>query len=327
MFARAARAHVVWCILLFGGTGTGGTGVPDIGGSDGPYPPRVLQQALPLVSGVDFQDLDIDVGEIQGTVSWVPPDDTSELSGYEVYLTDSIGTASMQTHFGSVAVPGASVVVPPHTSLTGPAGPRTHIFVFARSPLGMSPQGVGTTICDVGRQDTIFLVNAEAASGQWGVVELRFFPTPDCSGSPFRWVETGSSNHVPPHNASLAFDGDANSAWVSSCAGCPAGAISLGIIGVCQPQAVRCVRVRQCVPNVGLSCPATAGRMQQLRLLVQGQDICTWKVLKGLRPTGTEILQEEDLIVSGRRRRAGFTRFSESLPPPEQFTNPGFSSR
>lgn len=294
---------------------------------EGQSSPRTLQVALPLVSNVDFQDLDLNVSAIKGTVSWVPPADVSEVIGYDVYLTDSIGTASVQALLGFVPVGENSLEVPPNTSLISAAGNRSHIFVFTKSPLGTSPQGVGVELCDVGTQDSIFLVNAEASTAQWGVIELAFFEASDCSGDAYRWAKSGSTGHYGAHAASNAFDRNETSAWVSSSATFEAGAVSLGVVGVCRPGAVRCVRLQQCIPNLGESgCPVTAGRLQQLRLIVQGEDVCNWRVLKGLR-NGNEVLREELLVVAGRRRRAAFVRLSESPPRPEQYTNPGFSSR
>lgn len=308
--------------------GAGGHRADVIIGAYGQAVARELQQALPPVSAVDFQDLDLDAGEVAGTVLWTPPPNAAEVSAYEVYLSDGEGSLAVQAHIGTVAVGTNTLTVAANTTLTTPSGNRTHIFVFTRSPLGVSPEGAGVELCDVRSQDTLFLVNAEETTAPWGVTELSFYAKPDCSGAALRWVQSGSTGHAGVHVHDNAFDGDDTSAWTSICNTCGEGEVSLGVLGVCRPQEVRCVRLQQCVRGSGtFGCPVAAGRLQQVRLLVQGEVAYTWKVLKRPRAGGNDNLRDELLTVVGRRRRAAFVAFSETPPRLEQFTSLGFTAR
>merc|ERR1740129_1926168 len=157
--------------------------------------PGRLPQALPRVTDVSFQDLDLDPEEISGTVTWVPPADTTELSGYTAYLTDSLGTVAVHAQLGDVPVGTNSIEVPIHTSLITGFGNRTHIFVFTKSQLGVSPEGVGTVVCDARTADSVFLVNAEPTTMPWGVTDLSFHSRPDCTGPALPWAVSGSTGH------------------------------------------------------------------------------------------------------------------------------------
>lgn len=102
-----------------------------------------------------------------------------------------------------------------------------------------------------------------------------------------------------------AFDGDANTPWVSACSSCAIGEALIGIVGVflaanqtfrstlkvcsrdkmaavelvvviprCKAEEVRCIKLRQCTAGRGdFGCPLTASRMQRVSLLAKAPDL------------------------------------------------------
>mmetsp|Transcript_111260 Transcript_111260/g.214405 ORF Transcript_111260/g.214405 Transcript_111260/m.214405 type:complete len:107 (-) Transcript_111260:66-386(-) len=101
------------------------------------------------------------------------------------------------------------------------------------------------------------------------------------------------------------------------------GSASLGVVGVCRVVEVRCLRIRQCNVNANSGCPTSARRTTWMSLLVRGQTIYTWKVLP--RTDVLTQLWEEQLVVPGRRRRAGYTVASDTETRLSKTTSTGFS--
>lgn len=303
--------------------------------SCGQEPRRLEPQRLVPATSIDFQDLDLESGKIGGPIVWDPPEDTTDVTAYEVYLADSTGGVAgpgdplpdLRLHLGTVAVGTQSLSLPLSTVLNGSL---SHIFVHTRSLLGISPEGTGVAVCDVASQDSLYIVNAATQTAAWGVTELKFYTQPDCSGDPMRYVQTGSTGAAGAYPDGHAFDANEATAWVSSCTDCAAGHVSLGVIGVCEPAEVRCVSVRQCLPSGATTgCPSGLERLQQITLLARGEVVYTWKTLRGAQSgQGFQgYLEEEKLMVAGRRRRAAFTVLSDTViaSRSDQFTNPGFS--
>jgi len=284
-------------------------------------PPRLLQQSLPPVSNVDFTDLDLEFTQIGGTVSWTPPTNVFEVSGYVVYLADSSGMPP-HTHLGTVPVGTHQFAIAINTTLT----PYTHIFVHTRSVLGMNPYGTGFKVCDVSGEQTLDIVNSQSVTGHWGISELKFYEHPDCTGPQMKWAQPAGAESMDQYPIELAFDSNAATSWVSNQSDNPSQSLSVGVVGVCRAEEVRCVYVRQCYPGRYAECqykPAT--RTTGIVLRVHGASIMEWRVL----PSNDldRKLSEEYLIVSGRRRRAAFAVLSEPGQRPEQQTNVAFTSR
>ena len=78
------------------------------------------------VSGVAFSDTDLSPDTITGTVSWTPPDDIAEVSGYAVFLSKDI--------YGSGNI-GAGSVVYGTNSLTLASKDRQGSMAAVRSIL------------------------------------------------------------------------------------------------------------------------------------------------------------------------------------------------
>jgi len=271
---------------------------------------RRLPVALPIVTSLDFQDLDLNRGNISGAVVWTPPADTSELTGYVVYLSDQAASPSGRVEFGFVPIGTNTLDVEENTSLAG----LTHIFVYARSALGVSPNGATVEVCDVSGEDKLAIEIARDTTAPWGVAELTFHASGRCEDTPMRWAEVTTESNFG--DAALAVDGDIQTSWYSECVACAAGAERLEVSGVCKPDTVRCVKIQQCKMDGSYNCPIGAGRSEGLTLSVNGQPAHTWT---GLRPGDS--VRDERLTVPGRRRRAAFAVLSEVPPRKEQTTN------
>lgn len=270
-------------------------------------PARRLPVALPLVLHVDFQDFDLDAREVSGLVSWAPPADTTDVSGYIVYLADSLGSVASRIQVGAVPLGTNMLSVSESMSLGG----LSHLYVHTRSLLGESPDGVRFEICDVTEADTLRITNVAATTAPWGVVEVSFFASPRCSGAPMRWARLNVSSGIAL--AEYAVDGNIATAWVSDCTVCGLGQESLEVVGVCKPEEVRCVKIWQCNPERDgkFGCPPGVGRTTDVQLYAQGEAVHAWQSM-----TSWPTLREEILTVPGRRRRASYTLFSE--PPPKR---------
>eukprot|EP00747_Dinoflagellata_sp_TGD_P113419 gnl/TRDRNA2_/TRDRNA2_171702_c1_seq1.p1 gnl/TRDRNA2_/TRDRNA2_171702_c1~~gnl/TRDRNA2_/TRDRNA2_171702_c1_seq1.p1 ORF type:complete len:347 (+),score=33.87 gnl/TRDRNA2_/TRDRNA2_171702_c1_seq1:120-1160(+) len=289
--------------------------------------PRRLQVDLPNVPEVDFQDFDLDYGEITGTVTWTTPyDPLDSVTGYAVYLTDSAGTHAGRIELGTTALGVNHLVVPNHTATEN----LTHVFVHTRSAAGTSPHGTGYPVCDIDLEDSLWLVNAVAMPQRWGVRELSFYTSPNCTDGLLRMAQgaTGQDSLAgyPPENA---FDGDDDTVWVSDCTSCNVGSTTIGGLGICNVREVRCIKIKQCVLDWGGVCPTDAGMAPRMSLLVRGSNVFTWKVLpyddqntNGKLNDGR--YEEELLIVAGRRRRAAYGVFGDVDVPSAALTNPQF---
>jgi uncharacterized OB-fold protein len=80
------------------------------------------------VSGIVFQDQDLDAAEISGPLSWEPPSSVSQVSYYVAYLaSDASGTGSSPIE--TVSLGTNEISVPSDT----PIGSHTHILVYTKS--------------------------------------------------------------------------------------------------------------------------------------------------------------------------------------------------
>ncbi|CAE7596959.1 unnamed protein product [Symbiodinium sp. CCMP2592] len=283
--------------------------------------------SVPLPTSLDFVDADLATGFIGGTLSWVPPASISEVISYTIYLADSANTPGSRTTLGSVTVGTNSLAV---SSGTASSSSASHFFVHSESALGLNPNGAGLEICDVSASDSLFLQNAVVTSDPWGVADLSFHREADCSDTAIGFVQAGISGALAGYEESKAVDGDPNTPWVSSCSACSVGQALIGVIGVCKPEEVRCVQLRQCTLNRGdYGCPLTASRAQQISLLVQGQHTFTWRVMQGQTDAVTPAVEVELLSVPSRRRRATLSAFVDVSyqVEPNATVNPGFTSR
>lgn len=291
--------------------------------------PERRTYGVPLVSSLDFLDTDLTASSVGGTLTWAPPAVADEVASYTIYFADSTGSSVGRSTLGSVPVGTNSFAIPAGTSYTGNL---THFFVHSSSNLGLSPQGAGIEICDVSITDTVFLQNAKASTSSWGVLELSFHRMPDCSDTAISFVQTGDSGYSGSHIADNAFDGDTSTPWESSCSACAIGDAAIGIVGVCKPDEVRCVKLQQCTaghPNAGCSSAPTASRMQRVSLIAKGAHVFTWNSLQGQTASVQPALEIEMLTVPSRRRRATMSAFVDVSYQVQANAevNPGFSSR
>jgi len=199
----------------------------------------------------------------------------------------------------------------------------SRLWVHSTTKIGGElPNGVSAGVCDVSSNDTLHIGNPLATSSSWGVTELEFYTSIDCSGSKMPFVEADSnvaSRDSNPYDR--AFDANFDNCWVSECAGdagqCAPGEVMLGIVGVCSPEEVRCVRIRQCYPfgDNAAHCPADVVRVSQIDLFVRGEQVYRWEnLLSETRRRGespNRAYDEEHLVLPGCRRQAAFTRVSE----------------
>ncbi|CAJ1389095.1 unnamed protein product [Effrenium voratum] len=95
--------------------------------------PRALliADADASVSALSFLGQDLDFSDLGGTLSWLPPNDTSRVDAYLAYLaTGAAGTGRLQ--LGDALMPQVlSLDVPANT----PRGNFSHFTVFTRSVL------------------------------------------------------------------------------------------------------------------------------------------------------------------------------------------------
>ncbi|CAK9114781.1 unnamed protein product [Durusdinium trenchii] len=83
------------------------------------------------VSNVGFVDNDVDALEIAGSVTWTPPSDTSQVTGYRTYLCSG-SLCSTRAQLGSHVAVGTNQV---SFSTVTIAQSQTHIGVYAKSSL------------------------------------------------------------------------------------------------------------------------------------------------------------------------------------------------
>eukprot|EP00434_Breviolum_minutum_P017639 symbB.v1.2.015570.t1/scaffold1165.1/size134377/2 len=89
-----------------------------------------IQDEASRANNVSFIDDDLDLGEIGGNLTWLPPVDDSEVIDYVIYLAeDRFG--SNRSLLGNVTVDTYSFPVPENTQLLR----HTHLLVYARSVL------------------------------------------------------------------------------------------------------------------------------------------------------------------------------------------------
>ncbi|CAK9042400.1 unnamed protein product [Durusdinium trenchii] len=282
---------------------------------------------VPLVTDLDFFDTDLVAGSVGATLTWVPPTVLSEVIGYTVYLADSAGSSTGRVTLGSVLVGTNLLAVPAGTAVNNSL---THLFVHSESNLGLRPDGAGLEICDVSATDTLFLQNAAASTYAWGIPDLSFHRLPDCSDTAMLFAQPGLSGSESGYGEANAFDGDSSTPWVSSCSSCTVGQALIGVVGVCKPEEVRCVKLRQCTAGRGdYGCPSSASRMSRVSLLAKGEHVFTWNFLQGQTSSVLPALEMELLMLPSRRRRATVSAFVDVSyqVQADAEVNPGFSSR
>ncbi|CAJ1365641.1 unnamed protein product [Effrenium voratum] len=178
-------------------------------------------------------------------------------------------------------------------------------------------------------QDTLFLQNAAASTAAWGVAELSFHRLPDCSDAAMLFAHPGISGSLTGYDEANAFS-SSGIPWVSSCSACTSGQALIGVVGVCRPEEVRCVKLQQCTENRNsYGCPAAAGRMDRVTLLAKGEHVFTWNFMQGQTSSVLPALELEVLTIPSRRRRATMSAFVDVSyqVQADAEVNPGFSSR
>jgi len=95
------------------------------------------------VRNLAFTDLDLDVGQLGGTISWVAPADTVEVTGYVVYRSTSAAAAG-RDQIGTSAVGTLAQNVPENTAL----GTYAFYNVYSRSSLAVMTSPVSVSALD-----------------------------------------------------------------------------------------------------------------------------------------------------------------------------------
>jgi hypothetical protein len=70
-----------------------------------------INETIANVSEVAFQDLDLDVFEVGGTIWWVEPSDVSEVTHYAVYLSEGEAGQNKSLVGDVVAIGTTSITV------------------------------------------------------------------------------------------------------------------------------------------------------------------------------------------------------------------------
>jgi hypothetical protein len=288
---------------------------------------RRLAVPLPNVTSVDFQDMDLSAGKIGGTVSWVfsPPSIPLGITGYKVYLTTSTGNVLDRVFLGSVGSVSTKTLSITNVTMQS----YTHIFVHLATALGESPAGTGFAFCDVDHTDAIHIVNHAATTAPWGITEISFYVDPMCGGSPIRFASTSAVTSSASHPSSYGADGLDSTAWISNCSvvgTCAQGTQSWGMLGVCQADSVRCVKMKQCVPgSTQGGCTTVAGRTPALAILIKGILVQIWYSMMPSNPPSQLQYFEEQLVFQTRRRRGFYGVYSDLDSDIKRTTNPGFT--
>jgi len=95
------------------------------------------------VRNLAFTDLDLDVGQLGGTISWVAPSDTVEVTGYVVYRSTSAAAAG-RDQIGTSAVGTLAQNVPENTAL----GTYAFYNVYSKSSLAVRTAPVSVSAFD-----------------------------------------------------------------------------------------------------------------------------------------------------------------------------------
>ena len=139
------------------------------------------------VSSVAFPDLDLDSGQIGGTISWTAPASVSQVTHYKVYLAES--TAGLNR----AQVPGSVEVGTDEKGLDGNTNHAswTHVAVYSQSSLTEQSTPVAAAISDTSSP-----------------VQSVVFPDKDLDlmelGGSLTWSPPADVAHVVAYNAYLA---------------------------------------------------------------------------------------------------------------------------
>ncbi|CAE7192730.1 unnamed protein product, partial [Symbiodinium sp. KB8] len=93
-----------------------------------------LQDNNASVSSVLFIDLDLDLGDIGGPSSWLPPLDTSLVTHYEVYFSNST-VGEWREHYATLPVGTTLLQIHAEKSLKSDEAYISHFLVYTRSAL------------------------------------------------------------------------------------------------------------------------------------------------------------------------------------------------
>ncbi|CAL1130807.1 unnamed protein product [Cladocopium goreaui] len=149
------------------------------------------------VSSLQFEDLDLDPGELGGPLSWVPVYDVAAIAMYNIYLaTDYFG--SNRQFLLSSTKPGADV--PPETAL----GSFSHLVIYTSSSLAEQSTPVSFLLSDafaivanlLGAAETKHVLRVGEKYPNWSLVDLDLDET-DLGGT-LEWdepLETAKVTH------------------------------------------------------------------------------------------------------------------------------------
>merc|ERR1740129_855543 len=84
-----------------------------------------------VVDAFDFVDQDLDLMELGGTLTWQPPGDISQVTGYIAFLSIGAGVFNRSQLGGVVGVGSNQLGISPDTHV----GAYTHIAIYSRSSL------------------------------------------------------------------------------------------------------------------------------------------------------------------------------------------------
>eukprot|EP00440_Ansanella_granifera_P050640 gb/GFBE01054887.1/.p1 GENE.gb/GFBE01054887.1/~~gb/GFBE01054887.1/.p1 ORF type:complete len:1101 (+),score=187.44 gb/GFBE01054887.1/:1-3303(+) len=99
------------------------------------------------VSSAGFHDTDLDMGQIGGSLTWVPPASTAGLTSYTAFLAlDSTGTGRQQV-CSPVPIGSLSCAIAAGTSLGPGANTFTHVIIYTNNGYGEGP-GLALLIVD-----------------------------------------------------------------------------------------------------------------------------------------------------------------------------------
>ncbi|CAE7230479.1 unnamed protein product, partial [Symbiodinium sp. CCMP2456] len=93
-----------------------------------------LQDNNASVSSVNFLDLDLDLGDIGGPSSWLPPLDTSLVTHYEVYFSNST-VGEWREHYATLPVGTTMLQIHAEKNLKSDEAYISHFLVYTRSAL------------------------------------------------------------------------------------------------------------------------------------------------------------------------------------------------
>lgn len=110
---------------------------------------KIEDRAVPLssVSGLSFTDIDLEADLLEGTLSWISPKDTSDVTFYRAYLAeDEAMTGSVQLGSDVPVDDASQVAIGPHLLL----GAFAYFVVYTANGIGMQRVPLSLPIADRG---------------------------------------------------------------------------------------------------------------------------------------------------------------------------------